>query len=259
MNAFNSSTPKNDLRKINLLKTVLFLSTIVFIIRYLLLIFSIYYNEVLVVFSISILFIIQIPVLIIGFVMLSYGLMGIKEFLVVKRNIRMVKNVVISLMTIIVLILLVLISWLIAGLAPMEFIPEYGLDLWYQSIIIAMPFVELLPLTLGLTLLSLTFWRLRKKEGWKTNILITPFLFIPLTFVRIVAAILKIINIINPPKFEIAWQLSDISRVIYGVLGIITFIEIAIRFWNLNPKVIISNLDQSHQHNFPTTKEKKNE
>ncbi|HUU77309.1 MAG TPA: hypothetical protein VMX55_03125 [candidate division Zixibacteria bacterium] len=259
MNTSNSSDQKKDLQKLNRLKSVLFLSTIVFIIRYLLLIFSIYFSEVLVVFSISILFIIQIPVLIIGFIMLSYGLMGIKEFLVLKRNIRMVKSVVISLMTIIALILLVLVGWLVAGLAPIESIPDYGLDLWYQSIIIAMPFVELLPLTLGLSLLSLTFWRLRKKEGWKTNILIIPFLFIPLTIVRIVAAILKIINIINPPKFEMAWELSDISRVIYGVLGIVTFIEIAIRFWNLNPKLIISNLELSHQHNFPTTKEKKNE
>ena len=245
MNAINPQTKNKSLNNLRRLKFVLLGSTIVFLVRYLLLIFSVFFSDVFVIFSVSILFIIQIPILIIGFVLLSYGLMGLKEYLVRKGIIRLLKGVVISLMAIIVLIIGVGISWLIAGLASFESIPDYALDLWLQSIIIAMAFVELLPLTLGLSLLSITFWRLRKKEGWKTHILVTPFLFIPLTIVRIIAAVLKIINIIDPLKYEFAWQFSDIARIVYGVIGIIAFTEIAIRFWNIKPKVIITNLEKT--------------
>ena len=249
MNSNDSSEKEKSLNDLRRLKLVLFGSTIVFLVRYLLLIFSVFFNDVLVIFSVSILFIIQIPVLIMGFILLSYGLMGLKEYLVKKGIARLIKGVVISLMTIIILIIGVGASWLVAGLASFESIPEYGLELWLQSIVIAMAFVELLPLTIGLSLLSIAFWRLRKKEGWKTNILVTPFLFIPLTIVRIIAAIFKIINIIEPLKYPFAWQFSDITRIVYGVIGIIAFIEIAYRFWNIKPKEILANYEKSHTNN----------
>ena len=71
-----------------------------------------------------------------------------------------------------------------------------------------MTFIDLIPLAIGLVLLSIAFWRIRKLEGWGTNILITPFIMAPLAIVRTVIAALKIVNIVDPTKYVIAWEMD---------------------------------------------------
>ncbi|MBN1331173.1 MAG: hypothetical protein JXA54_17005 [Candidatus Heimdallarchaeota archaeon] len=223
---------------INKFKGVLLFSTGIFTLRYLTLFFSIIFKDRLLVFSTSILFIIQIPLLIIAFSMFCYGIMDIKDLMPEKHLNRTLKVAVIILTTMIILVAIVLITWLLMSLNPNPESTPYGYELWEKSIVIAMPFTELLPLTIAMNLIGSVFWELRNTEGWKTNILVTPIVFIPLTIIRIIAASLKIVNIIDPTRFDIAWKISDYSRIVYALIGIIAFIEIFIQIWKIKPKLI---------------------
>ncbi|HUT81994.1 MAG TPA: hypothetical protein VMZ29_12400 [Candidatus Bathyarchaeia archaeon] len=223
---------------INRFKAVLLFSTGIFSIRYLTLLFSIIFSDRLLVFSTSILFILQIPLLIVGFSMFCYGIMGIKGLIPEKSLQKTLKTAVIVLTSMIILLAVVLITWFIMSLNPNPENTPYGYDLWAESIVIAMPFTELIPLTIAMNLIGGVFWKLRNTDGWKTNILITPIAFIPLTIIRIVSASLKIVNIIDPPRFQIAWEISDYARIVYSLLGIIAFIEIFIHIWKIKPRVI---------------------
>ncbi len=219
-------------------KSILLFSTIIFAIRYLTLFFSIIFDDRLLVFSTSILFIIQIPLLIVAFSMFCYGLMGIKELMPEEHLKRTIKAAVIVLTTMIILVVIVLITWFLMSLNPNPESTPYGYDLWVESIIIAMPFTELIPLTIALNLIGGVFWKLRKSEGWKTTILVTPIVFIPLTIIRIIAASLKIVNIIDPLRYEAAWDISEYSRIVYAILGIIAFVEISLQIMKIKSNII---------------------
>lgn len=228
---------KISLPKLRQFKVILLSSIGVFILRYLLLITNVIWIDIFVVQNIPVLFISQVILAIIAFTMFCYGLMGIKEYFPKTSLKRNMKRVVIILLSMIVLLVVILIAWGIASFIPVS--ESFPYELWVELIIIAMPFAELIPFTLAMVLLSINFWALRKTEGWMTRILISTFFLFPLTVVRILAAVLKVINILEPTKYLYAWNMADISRIISAVLGIILFVEIYINIWRIKSKIVI--------------------
>ena len=233
----NKDSTKTSLPKLRRIKIILLYSIGVFILRYLLLITSIIWVDIFIVKDIPVLFICQVILEIIAFAMFCYGLMGIKEYFPKTSLKRNMKRVVIILLSMIVLLVVILFTWGIISFIPIS--ASFPYELWVELIFIVMPFAELIPLTLAMVLLSINFWSLRKTEGWMTRILISPFFLFPLTIVRILAAILKVINILEPTKYVYAWDMADFSRITYAILGIILFIEIFINIWRIKPKIII--------------------
>ncbi|MBK5114430.1 MAG: hypothetical protein KGD59_09285 [Candidatus Heimdallarchaeota archaeon] len=237
MENYRKDSSKMSLPKLRQIKMILLSSIGIFILRYLLLITSIIWVDIFIVKDIPVLFISQVILEIIAFAMFCYGLMGIKEYFTktsLKRNMR---RIVIILLSMIVLLIAILFVWGIASFIPIS--ESFPYELWVELIIIAMPFAELIPFTLAMVLLSINFWSLRKTEGWMTRFLISPFFLLPLTVVRILAAVLKVINILEPTKYLYAWKMADFSRIISAILGIILFVEILINIWRIKPKIII--------------------
>ena len=233
----NLKIPQNNQLRLKRLKKLLLISVGIFVLRYLILIIYVIWNDKAIINGIPILFITQIILAIIGFTMFCYGLFGIKEYLVLEKAQKIMKNVVITLLTMILLLIIIVFTWTITSFIPIT--ETFPFELWIESLIIAIPFAELIPLTLAMMILSYGFWLLKEENGWKTMQLITPFLLLPLTIIRIITAILKIINIIDPIKFQFSWKLADFSRIIYAVLGIILFTELLIQVMKIKPKIII--------------------
>lgn len=232
-----TNAPERNLRKLRQIKGILLYSIGIFISRYLLLITSIIWTDIFTFQNIPILFICQVVLAIIAFAMFCYGLLGTKEYLAKKKHKRIMHTVVLILLTMIVLLIIVLFTWSILSFIPVS--PSFPYELWLELVLIAMPFAELIPLSLAMLFLSRSFWSLRNVDGWRTRVLITPFFLFPLTVIRILAAIFKVINILNPTMYPYAWTMADYSRIISAVLGIILFIEIFINIWRLKPKLII--------------------
>ncbi len=243
MENYNKDRPKKNLQKLCQIKTILLYSIGIFILRYLLLITSIIWVDIFVVQDIPVLFISQVILEIIAFAMFCYGLMGLREYFTKTNLKRNLKRIVIILSSMIVLLIVILIAWGIASFIPIS--ESFPYELWTELIIIAMPFAELIPLALAMLLLSISFWSLRKIEGWMSRILITPFFIFPLTIVRILAAIFKVNNILEPTKYIYAWNMADFSRIIYVILGIILFVEIFINIWRIKPKTIVQQSSNS--------------
>jgi len=228
---------KNDIQKLRQLKSTILASAGVFILRYILLITSIIWSDIFVVQGIPVLFICQVALGIFAFAMFCYGLMGVKDFLPFNKQQRKINWTVFTLLTMIVLLVIMLIAWMITNFIPIS--ESFPYELRFELIFIVMPFAELIPLSLAMLFLSFNFRSLRNIEGWNTKLLITPFFLFPLIVVRVLAAILKIINILNPTQFLYAWNMADYSRIVYAILGIILFVEIFINIWRIKPKIIV--------------------
>ena len=233
------SPSKTDLQKLRWLKSFLLISVSIFLVRYILLIISIIWSDFFTFKDVPILYIVQIGLAIIAFSMFCYGLMGIREYFSTKKQKRIMKSVVWTLLSIIFLIIGVLIYWTLTGYT--EITESFPYELWLESIFIAMPFTELIPLTISMLFLAYSFWLIRNDKGWRTNVLITPFFLLPITIVRILAAIFKIINILDSTKYPFAWDMADYSRIIYAVIGMLLFAEIIFYVWRMKPKQILQS------------------
>lgn len=231
---------KNDIQKFRQLKSTILASTGVFILRFILLIISIIWSDIFLVQGIPILFICQVVLAIFAFAMFCYGLMGVKEFLPLKKQKRKMNWTVFTLLAMIVLLVIMLFAWIITNFIP--FSTSFPYELRFELIYIIMPFAELIPLAIAMLFLSFNFRSIRNIDGWNTKLLITPFFLFPLIVVRVLAAILKIINILNPTQFLYAWDMADYSRIVYAILGIILFVEIFINIWRIKPKIIVPSM-----------------
>jgi len=234
---------KLSLSKLNQIKSILLISIGIFILRYLILIISTIWSDIFVIQDIPVLFICQIVLALVAFTMFCYELLRIKDYCVKKKHKRIMNSVVITLIAMIVLLIVILFTWSMLSFIPAS--PSFPYELWIELIVISMPFAELIPLTIAMLFLSYNFWMLRKADGWRTNALITPLFFLPLTIIRILAAVFKVINILNPLMYPYAWNMADYSRIISAALGIILFIEILINIWRLKPKIIIQQIKNS--------------
>jgi len=241
-----SNNSKKDLHKLRSLKSLLLISIGLFIIRYLLLLINTIWSDIFTIQRIPVLFLCQVGLALIAFSMLCYGLLSMKDYLATKKQKRIMNSVVITLLTMIVLITVMLFTWVLASFFPDS--PSFPYELWIELIFIAMPFTELIPFSLAMLFLSHNFWLLKKVEGWRTNVLITPFFFLPLTIIRIVAAIFKIFNILDSSKYPFAWNMADYTRIISAIFGIILFIEIFINFWRIKPKLIVQKKNAIQQN-----------
>ena len=239
MEGVATASIKKDLQKIRSLKYFLLVSLGVFFLRYVLLLVSIIWNDFFSFQDIPILFIVQIILAVLAFILFCYGFLGIKEYFPSKKEKQVMKSVVWTLVTIIALLILLFIYWTIASFLPSS--ESYPYELWLESIVIAMPFTELIPLSIAMLFLAFSFWLLRKEPGWNTNILVTPFFLLPITIVRVVAAILKVINILDTTKYSFAWDMAEYSRIIYAVIGLLLSAEILFYIWRMKPKIILSN------------------
>jgi hypothetical protein len=140
------------------------------------------------------------------------------------------------------LISAIVFTWFIYSFGNIPATPPYAYELWYESIFIAMPFAELIPLTIALLFLSFLFWRLRKSDGWNTSVLFMPLFMILVAIFRAIAATLKIFTIIDPLKFPIVWDIAKYSRLAYAIIGLFVFAELLVYFVRIKPKIIIQSL-----------------
>ncbi len=236
----NLNLKQNKTSQFHRLKNLLLITFIVFISRYLILMFYVIWIDSAIINNIPILFLFQIALSIFGFTFFCYGLFSIREYIIKPKIKKLMRIVVITLLAMTLLLIVIIFTWMITSFIPIT--ESFPYELWVESLVIAMPFAELIPLTIALIILSICFWMLGKEKGWNTNLLKTPIFLLPLTIIRLFAAFLKIINIIDSTKFQVAWKMADITRIIYSILGVVIFIEIFIQISKIKTEIIISNI-----------------